>query len=113
MRASFAPSQSRIDPEEGAVPTIDERSRHELYLAMEGVIGAEQAETLMTMLPPVGWADVATKQDLIALEERIGLRLDARLHEGLNAQLRSIIFALVGTVITMGSLNLTAIALLR
>ena len=28
------------------------------------------------MLPPVGWAEVATKHDLAALEERMGLRFD-------------------------------------
>jgi hypothetical protein len=43
---------------------IDERSRHELFLKLEQVLGAEEATTLMEHLPPVGWADVATKQDL-------------------------------------------------
>ena len=30
----------------------------------------------MELLPPVGWADVATKRDLDALEERMNLRFD-------------------------------------
>jgi hypothetical protein len=46
---------------------VDERARHELYLAFEHLIGAQKADTLMAMLPPVGWADVATKRDLDAL----------------------------------------------
>jgi hypothetical protein len=43
---------------------IDERSRHALYLSLEAQIGHEEADTLMELLPPVGWADVATKADL-------------------------------------------------
>jgi hypothetical protein len=39
-------------------------------------VGPEQATTLMEHLPPVGWADVATKHDLAQLEERMGLRMD-------------------------------------
>jgi len=58
--------------------SISERDRHELYLAVEGLIGAPVAETMMSMLPPVGWADVATKHDLAALEDRFELRFDAR-----------------------------------
>ncbi len=55
---------------------VDERSRHELYRRLEEVLGPEAATTLIEHLPPVGWADVATKHDLAALEERIELRFD-------------------------------------
>jgi hypothetical protein len=40
------------------------------------VLGPESAETLMEMMPPVGWADVATKRDLDALEQRMDLRFE-------------------------------------
>ncbi|MBI2711023.1 MAG: hypothetical protein HYX34_15240 [Actinobacteria bacterium] len=57
--------------------TVDERARHELYLAFEELLGAERADHLMELLPPVGWADVATKADLHALEARMDLRFAA------------------------------------
>lgn len=53
---------------------VDERSRHELYRKLEEVLGPDPASTMMAHLPPVGWADVATKHDLAALEERLDLR---------------------------------------
>ena len=53
---------------------VDERSRHELYRRLEEVLGPEAATTLIEHLPPAGWADVATKHDLSALEGRIDLR---------------------------------------
>ena len=57
---------------------IDERARHELYRAIEELLGTRIADTLMALLPPVGWADVATKDDLLQLESRLDARLDAR-----------------------------------
>jgi hypothetical protein len=54
---------------------IDERARHELYRAIEELLGTERADTLMSLLPPVGWADVATKDDLHQLEARLDARL--------------------------------------
>ena len=68
---------------------LDERARHELFLRLEQVLGAEPAETLMELMPPVGWADVATKRDLDALEQRIELRFEAMDHrfDGLRHEL--------------------------
>ena len=57
---------------------VDDRSRHELYRRLEEVLGMEAATTLIEHLPPAGWAEVATKQDLANLEERLELRFAAR-----------------------------------
>jgi hypothetical protein len=53
---------------------VDERSRHQLFNHLDDVLGPEDAATLIEHLPPVGWADVATKRDLDALELRIDQR---------------------------------------
>lgn len=50
---------------------VSEESRHRLYGRLEGLLGREEAATLMEHLPPVGWADVATKRDLDHLAETI------------------------------------------
>jgi hypothetical protein len=63
---------------------VDDRSRHELYRRLEEVLGVEAATTLIEHLPPVGWADVATKHDLANLEQRIELRF-GRIDERFNA----------------------------
>jgi hypothetical protein len=43
---------------------IDERTRREMYERLEVVLGAHAADALMEHLPPVRWAEVATKSDL-------------------------------------------------
>lgn len=45
---------------------IDEARRYELHEAARRTLGDAPGDTLMEMLPPVGWADVATKHDLAA-----------------------------------------------
>jgi hypothetical protein len=57
---------------------VDERRRHEMYLAFEELVGAEVAATMMEHLPPVGWADVGTRHDL----EREVAVLRAEMHAG-------------------------------
>ena len=50
---------------------ITERDRHRMYQRLEKVLGPEKAATLMEHLPPVGWADVATKRDLDHLADKL------------------------------------------
>ena len=55
---------------------ISEESRHHLYQRLEQVLGPSEATVLMEHLPPVGWADVATKRDLDAMETRMNMRFE-------------------------------------
>lgn len=66
-----------IERWKGRTMSVDERNRLQLAEAKR-VLGADEGITLMELLPPVGWADVATRHDLLALEQRIGLRFEAQ-----------------------------------
>jgi hypothetical protein len=112
---------------------LDERSRHDLYLRLEGVLGPEAATTLMEHLPPVGWADVATKRDLEVLLQHMDQRFEtmeykllatfrgelqtaltaqtsafatqtATLTTTLSAQTRQLVLTMVGTVVALCAL---------
>ena len=82
---------------------IDERKRHALYERLDDVLEEEHADTLMELLPPVGWADVATKRDLDlkldALEARLAARFTTELHGALRQQLWAILGALLMAII--------------
>ena len=65
---------------------IDERARHDLHRALEHLLGTKAADTLMTLVPPAGWAGVTTTDDLRRLEARLDARL-ARERAGAEAAL--------------------------
>ena len=94
---------------------IDERARHDLFSRLEEILGQEHAAVLMEHLPPVGWADVATKHDLDQLEERIGLRLEANeqrllatFRAEIVAQTRVMIFSMTTVLLGVAGVALTA-----
>jgi hypothetical protein len=93
---------------------LDERSRRALYLRLEEALGADEADTLMEHLPPVGWADVATRRDLDML--RIELRAEiaqmaAQMTRGFAAQTRTTVLASIGSAIGVATLVLAAVRL--
>ena len=51
--------------------SITEASRFQLRTAIGQILSEEAADTLMELLPPVGWADVATKTDLHHLRDEL------------------------------------------
>ncbi len=64
-----------------------DHERRVLYDVLEQRLGEGPAGTLMELLPPVGWADVARQSDITALRgEMAQLRADLR---GEMAQLRA------------------------
>jgi len=91
--------------------TVDERARHELHERLADALGPEPAGTLISYLPPVGWADVATKSDLAALRVDLAAledRVEATLHRelaGLQRELttmqRTILFGMFTLVLTV------------
>lgn len=70
---------------------VDERAGHELHAKLEEVLGADEAATLMSHLPPVGWADVATKRDLDTKLEAMEHRMIAAWRAELSAAERHIL----------------------
>lgn len=46
---------------------ITERERNRLFQWFEEHMGTDSANSIMSLLPPVGWADVATTRDLDSL----------------------------------------------
>jgi hypothetical protein len=59
---------------------VSDQDRRELHQALEQQLGGGPATTMMELLPPVGWADVARQTDLVALRGEL---------KGEMAQLRS------------------------
>jgi hypothetical protein len=87
---------------------LDERARHELFLRLEQALGPKSAGTLMELLPPVGWADVATKRDLDALGDKLVAAFRGELlaqSNAINAQMKTLILANMGTVVSMAALS--------
>jgi hypothetical protein len=104
---------------------ITPNERRELRKGAEEVFGTDGAETLMELLPPIGWADFATKHDLEALRvatkqdletlregtardiEICRLAMEARLERGLREQLVTFLGAntvLLGLFVTINQL---------
>jgi hypothetical protein len=66
--------------------SITEFERHQLYSWFEEHMGQERATTMISLLPPTGWGDVATRRDLQMAEARLDAKIDT-LEARLDAKL--------------------------
>jgi hypothetical protein len=82
---------------------IDERTRREMYEQLEAVLGAQTADALMEHLPPVGWAEVATKTDLNFTTADLRSSMDAlenRLLAQMHREITRVIMWFVPTMLS-------------
>jgi hypothetical protein len=101
---------------------IDEQARHGLHDRLISVLGEEHALTLISHLPPVGWADVATKRDLDHFADQLRgevkaetshlrgemYRLHAETQASITAQTRTTFFMILGSNATLVALAFAA-----
>lgn len=56
---------------------VTDQARNLLFNRLREALGDDEAATMMELLPPVGWAEVARRSDLDQLERRLELRFAA------------------------------------
>jgi hypothetical protein len=78
--------------------SVSERARHQLFVKLEQMLGSEEATTLMEHLPPGGYTELATKQDLEVLKNELLAKI--------SQETRVIVFALVAVVVSISSVAL-------
>lgn len=82
---------------------VSDAARNRLYNTIRENFGPEDADTMMELLPPVGWSDVARQRDL----ERVEARLD-RLETKVDAMSTRII----GSMLAFGTVQTAVVGLL-
>jgi hypothetical protein len=95
--------------------SITEYERHQIFQWCEEAMGPERAAIMMELLPPVGWGDIATRAELVALEQRLDARierLEGRMELVAARNLRTMVLAmlagnasLVGAVVAVVQLG--------
>jgi hypothetical protein len=90
---------------------VSESDRHELYRSLERTIGKRPAETFMTIISQVPWAEVATRQDLAGLEQGL-MQAVADLRVEMHKAMRTQLLAIVTVFTLLNGMLLAAIKLL-
>ena len=98
--------------------SVTEYERHQIFQWYEEAMGSERAAIMMNLIPPVGWGEVATRSDLVALGN--GLRgemsmlrseLRGEMKAGNAELLRTLFFAIVASHATLVGLAFAAMKL--
>ena len=94
--------------------TIGGETRRRLHMRLEEILGPDEATVLMEHLPPTGWADVATKRDLDAMDfklDAVASKIETGLERGLRGverELRLLTWRVMLAMLTLVSLAVAA-----
>jgi hypothetical protein len=98
---------------------ITEEARHRMYEALIRELGQDEASTLMEHLPPVGWADVATRRDLehqsLLLKkdlEHLESKIEATLHREMSALKSWVVGVMIASQAAFGAIVIAAVRLI-
>jgi len=94
--------------------TSTDNDRRILHSALEAACGPRPAEILMEHLPPAGWRDLVTKDDLVLARSGIQLEIEklrTEFIERIEQGFRSQTWRLIGALIASQSTTVGAIAL--
>lgn len=83
---------------------VSERDRHRFYATARAKLGEAEADYLMEMLPPVGWADLATKHDLDVLGKELRAEMRAMSARLIMANIASMV-GLAGLLLAAGAVG--------
>ena len=84
--------------------SITDEQRYDLHQTLAEKLGRKDAAVLMEHLPPVGWADVATKQDLDAQTALLAAELRGdmiSMETGIRGDMTSMETGIRGDMISM------------
>lgn len=89
------------------IMSVDEGARFKLFESAQRQLGHDEAITLMEMLPPVVWSEVATKADLGVL----GAELRAEIADRSSSTVRTLVLAMVANNAAVFGLAFAAVRL--
>jgi len=78
-----------------------------MYGRLEAVLGEEDAAMLMEHLPPVGWANVATKNDLALMKSDLAMTrsdLERAMAQSEGRIIRTLVLAMLASNMTLAAL---------
>jgi|LauGreDrversion4_2_1035121.scaffolds.fasta_scaffold3248155_1 hypothetical protein len=78
--------------------TFTQAQRTEMHQVLREKLTMTAADTLLEHLPPSGWADVATKTDLLLFEERLNANISraiATQNKWMTGIMASLVIAMV------------------
>ena len=92
---------------------VTEYDRHQLFVWFEERMGPERAATMMNLIPPIGWFELASKHDLVELEGRLDARLDGKLAQLESSLTRGFITWLLASQATVVTVTVGLLLALR